>query len=154
MHQAWSKKTQITQMSNPATVIVGDLKKWCLGNLRSDSCSDISFTICLSFIYTEYELFKRISSVGTFHRHLYFPYHRYLPPHCNKSRILLGNQVLVDFPVVGNWWHRCLAVYWEYLDSFLAWCVRILIVLDHQRSLWAGRKGEERLVSQESQTDI
>lgn len=58
-------------MSNPVTVIAGDLKKGHLGNLRSDSCSDISFTICPSFILNmnflnEYHLSGLFIGICTF----------------------------------------------------------------------------------------
>ena len=39
----------------------------------------------------KYGFLKRISPVRTCNRYLYFPYHRHLPPHSSKSRILLGN---------------------------------------------------------------
>ena len=41
---------------------------------------------------------ERISSVGPCHRYLHIPHHRLVSPHSCESRILLGHQVLVDFP--------------------------------------------------------
>ena len=97
---------------------------------------------------------ERISSVGPCHRYLHIPHHRLVSPHSCESRILLGHQVLVDFPFTRHRRHHCLPLYGEHHDSLPFGRLCIFLVLDHQGDIRAGRTSEKRLVSQESKTNL
>lgn len=97
---------------------------------------------------------KRISSLRTCHRYLHLPHHRFFPPCRSKSGILLGNQMLVALPSVGNRRRHCLNLYQKHSNSLASRRICILIILDHQRNIRTRRTGKKRLVPQESQTDL
>ena len=97
---------------------------------------------------------ERISSVGPCHRYLHIPHHRLVSPHSCESRILLGHQVLVDFPFTRHRRHHCLPLYGEHHDSLPFGRLCIFLFLDYQGDIRAGRTSEKRLVSQESKTNL
>ena len=87
---------------------------------------------------------ERISSVGPCHRYLHIPHHRLVSPHSCESRILLGHQVLVDFPFTRHRRHHCLPLYGEHHDSLPFGRLCIFLVLDHQGDIRAGRTSRKK----------
>ena len=73
-------------------------------------------------------------------------------PGSRQSRILLGNRMLVDFPVIGHRWYRLVALHRQRAGRCTGWRIRFFIVVDDQRAFRAERARAQRLVSPQSET--